>query len=200
MNGHWYIIIKMGKAVDLSESGMQARGLHPIQSLDFDQVQVQIQIAPLTPENMLAFHESEDARIRQLLSIRDSEVPRRAIVVLDGSNQLVPPAAVRRIQAEWMTKNSHMLRTVIHSMGVVIPNAVARGAFTAVMWLAGERVPWDMVAHPDLEAALSWAVKQAHSIGGTVSPDLMLDGALAVERKRAVLTGQPLPGVRRRAS
>jgi len=179
---------------------MQGRGLHPIQSLDFDQVQVQIQIAPLTPENMVAFHESEDARIRQLLSIRDSEVPRRAVVVLDGSNQLVPPAAVRRLQAEWMTKNSHMLRTVIHSMGVVIPNAIARGAFTAVMWLAGERVPWDVVAHPDLPTALTWAINQAHSIGGTVSPDLMLDGSIAVERKRAALTGQATPGMHRRAS
>ncbi len=188
---------KSNGSIDLQRPGT---GRHPIQSLDFDQVQVQIQIATLTPENMVAFHESEESRIKKLLTIRDSMVPRRAVVVLDGSNQLVPPAAVRRLQADWMTKNSLMLRTVIHSIGVVIPNTVARGAFTAVMWLAGERVPWDMVALPDMPTAVDWAIKQAHSMGGTVSFDLMRDGVDAVERKRAQLLGQPVPNVGRRAS
>ncbi len=169
--------------------GMPIASKHPIQTLDFEQVQVQIQIAPLTPENMGAFYLAEDARIRQILGARDSGVPRRAIIVIDGSNQLVPPPAVRRLQAEWMTKNAHMLRTVIHSVGVVIPNTIARGAFTAVMWLAGERVQWTVVALPSLEAALQWAIGEAHSVGAAVSPELIRDGVSAVDRRRSQLTG-----------
>lgn len=160
----------------------------PIQSLDFDQVQVQIQLSPITPESMGAFLAAEAHRIRRLVSNRDSELPRRAVVVLDGSNQLVPPPAVRRLQAAWMADNSHLLRTVIHAMGVVIPNTLARGAFTAVMWLAGEKVPWQVVAHPDLETALEWAIEEALSIGGTVATELVRDGVEAIARKRAELT------------
>lgn len=160
---------------------------YPIQSLDFDQVQVQIQTEAVTPEGMGAFLGAEEVRIRRLLNARDSELPRRAVVVLDGSNQLVPPPAVRRIQAAWMANNSHLLRTVVHSMGIVIPNTVSRGAFTALMWLVGTKVPWEIVAHPDLPSAIDWAIKEARSIGGSVSNELIRDGAEAVERKRSQL-------------
>ncbi len=180
----------------VSFSGTPQAYLHPIRSLGFDQVQVQVQVAPITPESMGAFLASEEVRIRQLLKSRDSEVPRRAVVVLDGSNQLIPPPAARRIQADWMRKNAHVLRAVIHSMGIVIPNALARAAFTALMWLAGDRVPWQIVAHPDLQTAVDWAIREAHSIGGTVSSDLILEGVDAVERKRLQLTAGARAGKR----
>ncbi len=164
--------------------------LHPIQTLDFEQVQVQLQIAPLTAENMAAFLQADEARLKQLLNNRDTALPRRAVVILDGSNQLVPPPAVRKLQAEWIKRNEHVLRTVIYSMGVVIPNTIARGAFTAVMWLAGDRVPWEMVAHPDLATAIQWAIAEAKSHGATVSEELVRDGIGAVERHRAQLAGR----------
>lgn len=163
--------------------------MHPIQALDFDQVQIQIQVAPLTSDNIRAFHEAETERIQQLVGIRDQHVPRKAVVVVDGSNELLPSADVRRLQAEWLKKHEDLLRLVLHSMTVVVGNPVVRGAVTAVMWMAS--TPCPIRTHAGLAEAVDWAIESCTSIGGTVSEELLSGRVEAVESRRAsVLAAQ----------
>ena len=177
--------MKQAKSIEHGREVAPSRGLHPIQALDFDQVQVQIQLAPLTAENMRAFQAAETERIRALVDIRDSHVPRKAVVVMDGSNELLPGADVRRMQAEWLKEHHDLLRLVLHSISVVVPNPLTRGAVTAVTWMAN--TPCPIKTHASLEQAVAWAIDECIAIGGTVSEELLQGGVTAIEARRNAL-------------
>jgi len=164
--------------------------MHVVQTLDFDQIQVQVQFARLTAENMRAFLLAEDRRIAALLSVRDQPIPRKAVVLLHPEAELTPDAEVRGLQAEWMKANAAMLRLTVHAVGLVLPNPVWRGAFTAITWLFRGKLPLRAVAHGSLEQALAWGLGEVANIGGTVSQELLDDGVRAIERRRAELAAR----------
>lgn len=150
--------------------------------LDFGQVQVQIQVRPITTAGLTAYLDGETRRIRALLSQRDALAPRKAIIIVDGSVSLMPPAEARNIQRRWFTDNHDLLRLVTHEMGFVLPNALLRGFMSAVFYLSSPPVP--MITHGSLDEAVQWAIRKAESIQGQVNTDLLKDGSIAVERAR----------------
>lgn len=158
-----------------------------MQTLDFDQIQVQIQLERLTAENMRAFLQAEDRRIAGLLNVRDQAVPRKAVVLLHPEAELAPSADVRQLQSAWLKENQAMLRLTVHAIGLVLPNPMWRGAFTAISWMFANRLPVRIVAHSSLAEALRWGLEEVASIGGTVAEELREGGVLAIERRRAAL-------------
>jgi len=159
----------------------------PFAILDFGQVQVQIQVRPITADGLRTYLSGETLRIKERVAQRDAVAPRKAVVIVDGSVSLMPPSDARKLQAEWFRDNQDLLRLVMHRMGFVLPNPLLRGFMSAVFFLAAPPVP--MVTHRSLQEALDWALDQARAIDGQVSDELLRDGIEAVERARRRVTG-----------
>ncbi len=152
----------------------------PYRVLDFGQVQVQIQVTALTEDNFRAHLAAESARLTSLIKGRDRVVPRKAVVISDGSCELVPQASVRKLQADWIKGHEDMLRLVCHGFGVIVPGMLARNALTAILWLAPLPVPMKVLK--DLDEALGWAMAEVDAYGGEVDAELRAGRRLAVEK------------------
>lgn len=154
----------------------------PFRILGFDQVQVQVQVAPVTPTNLAPYHLAESHRLKTAYAKRDRTVPRKAVIVVDGSCDIVPPPATRRMQAEWFNEHKSLLGLCVQSMVFIHASALSRGAMTALFWLSP--MPFQVVVRDSLATALEWAIGEVALIGGTVAPELLKDGVQAVERMR----------------
>ena len=162
----------------------------PVQSIDFEQIQVQIQLEDLTPENLLPYQRSETARIKQKISEAKAlgvDLGRKAVVIVDGTVDLMPSAQIRKLQGDWMKENSDLLGLVVHSMGFVVASAAARGALTAVMWLAP--MPFKVTTHATMEKALDWAITEVDHMNGKISNELLMGGVVAIEKRRIQAEG-----------
>lgn len=156
----------------------------PFRVLDYEFIQIQIQVDRMTEQNMALHFAAESERIRSHAEEASrAGKPGGAVVIVDGSVQLVPPPNVRRLQADWLRDNRDKLGSVMHAMGVVVPNNLVRGALTALTWLSPMPVP--MTVHERLEHALDWAIATVDAIGGTVPQRLLLGGAELVEQEKA---------------
>lgn len=161
----------------------------PFRVLDFGQVQVQVQIGDLTDESFEAHLTAETNRLNEYMKVRDALVPRKAVIIVDPSCDLVPKASIRRMQADWIERHRSLLRIVCHGMGLIVPNLVARNVTTAILWLASAPVP--IKAHKDLDEAIAWAIAEADSIGGDVDPELRKSGRGIVEKYRRMAQFSP---------
>ena len=154
----------------------------------------------MTSDGLQAHLSQETLRIKQILADRKAPAPRKAVVIVDGSVALLPPADARQIQASWLKQNVDLLRLVTHQMGFVLPNPMLRGFVAAVFYIAPLPVPSS--THASLDDAIAWAIKEVHSINGTVDEALLNEGSVAVERARSAAmleVGRILPQpVRRR--
>ncbi len=163
-----------------SEKKVVSSAGSPFRVLDFGQVQVQIQVAELTVDNFRAHLAAETSRMTSLIRGRDSAVPRKAVVINDGSCELIPQASVRKLQAEWIKSHEAMLRLVCHRLGIIVPGTLARNAMTAVLWLAPLPVPMKVLQ--DMDEAVTWAIAEVDTIGGVVDDELRAEGRRAVDR------------------
>lgn len=163
----------------------------PYQVLEFGQLQIQVQIAQLTPENLVAHLNAESTRIRRAaMDARKVGDTRKAVVLIDTSVTLMPDPLTRKLQAEWMKENQELFRLVVHAMGFVIPNSVIRGTLTAVFWIAP--MPMPTSTHETMEQALDWAITELDQRGEQIHPDILANGVMAIERKRAALPSMAL--------
>ncbi len=159
----------------------------PFTNLSFGQVQVQVQVRPITSASFAEHLAQETLRIRRLLANRESAAPRKAVVIIDASVALMPPSEARTQQAEWLRQNGHLVRLVTHQLGFVLPTPILRGFVTAVSYLVPQPVP--NTTHGSLDEAVAWAIQEAQNIGGDIDPELLHDGSFAVERARAKALG-----------
>jgi len=154
----------------------------PFRILDYGQLQVQLQVAPVNAANLRQHLSRETVRIRATLA-----APPRAfdkvIVIVDASVSLLPPPDARRVQAEWMRANQELLRKVTRAVGFVFPNPWIQGCVGTIFALMPLPIP--MTSHGTLEQALDWAIANADDVSGAVADDLLFQGAQAVERARA---------------
>lgn len=158
----------------------------PYEILEFGQVQIQVQVEQLTPDNLAQHLKNETARIRNAIAQhRKPGDTRKAVVLVDTSVTLMPDALTRKIQADWMKENEDLFKLVVHSMGFVIPSAIIRGTLTAVFWIAP--MPMPVTTHESMDQALDWAIAQLDHYGEQVDNDLLMNGVMAIERKRAAL-------------
>ena len=156
----------------------------PYQIYDFIQVQVQVQVGPVTEANLRPHLLGETARIRELLKQRSLHDTRKAVAVVEILNEQRSDPVVRKLQTEWMKENTELLRLVTGAMAFVVPNGVLRGAVTAVLWVAP--MPMPVSLHENLDLALDWAVGEVtRNNWGDISNELLMNGAMAVERRRA---------------
>jgi len=152
--------------------GIVSKPGSPYRVLDFGQVQIQMQVAQPTDENFLAHLDAETQRMNGYLRSRDRVVPHKAVVIHAPSCDLIPKASIRRLQAEWIIRNEHVLKIMCHSLAIIVPGTIVRNAVTAALWLAPMPVP--MKVHRDMDAAVEWAIREADSIGGQVDSELRL--------------------------
>jgi len=154
----------------------------PFRVLDYGQLQVQLQVAPVTAANLQHHLASETVRIRQTLA-----APPRAfdkvIVIVDASVALVPPPDARRVQADWMRANQNLLRQVTRAVGFVFPNPWVQGCVATIFSLMPMPIP--MTSHGTLEEAVDWAIANADDVSGAVADELLFQGTQAIERARA---------------
>jgi len=157
----------------------------PYEIIDFGQVQVQVQVGPVSAAGLRAFLDSETQRIRNAVRTSAPHAPRKGVVILDASVSLMPPADARQVQAAWLKQNQHLLRLVTHKIGLVLPNPLLRGFMASVLTLAPQPVP--MKTHSSLAPAIDWAIAAVSEIDGVVSDALRAGGATAVENAKASL-------------
>lgn len=155
----------------------------PFEILTYGAIQVQIQVGEMTEANMRSFLDSQSQMLEAAVS--GASPAARAVLIIDGSVDLVPPATIRRMQADWTNENRERIALLTHAIGFVVPSMAARGAMTAVLWLT--RAPWPMETHASLDAAVEWAVGESTRIGAPVDPRLLDLGAAAIEQDRARL-------------
>ena len=155
----------------------------PFEILEYGAIQVQVQVGQITEANLRAHLDRQTRVIND--GVATGPPYRKAVIVVDASVELVPPAKVRRMQAEWTNAHADKLQKILHAMAFVVPSAMTRGAMTAVLWLT--RPAWPMVTQPSLESAMTWALEQADTIGADVDSRLRRLGATAVVRDRAAL-------------
>lgn len=155
----------------------------PYEILDFGQVQVQVQVGPVTAAGLRAFLDGETQRIRAAIRASAPQAPRKGVVILDASVSLMPPADARQVQAAWLKENQHLLGLVTYKIGLVLPNPLLRAFMASVLALAPQPVP--MNTHSALAPAVHWAIAAVSEIGGVVSDALRADGVAAVENAKA---------------
>lgn len=162
----------------------------PFQIFDFTQIQVQIQVGPVFESNLRGHLAAETARMREALKQRQLNDTRKAVAVVEFLGEYKADPVARRLQADWMKENTELLRMVTGSMAFVVPNGVLRGALTAVLWVSP--LPMPVGLHENMELALDWAIAEVmRNNWGEIANELLLEGPLAVERRKAV--GSPLP-------
>lgn len=162
----------------------------PFVILNFGQVQVQIQVKPIDAAGLSAHLDQETRRIKQLLSQRGRLAAEKAVVIVDGSVALMPPAEARKLQADWLKTNKDLLQLVTHKLGFVLPNPILRGFVSAVFYLVPLPIPSETLG--SLDEAVAWAIREARSINGVVDEELLTLGTAAIERRRAQLVTSKL--------
>jgi len=162
----------------------------PFVILNFGQVQVQIQVKPIDAAGLSAHLDQETRRIKQLLSQRGRLAAEKAVVIVDGSVALMPPAEARKLQADWLKANRDLLQLVTHKLGFVLPNPILRGFVSAVFYLVPLPIPSETLG--SLDEAVAWAIREARSINGVVDEELLTLGTAAIERRRSQLVTSKL--------
>lgn len=149
----------------------------------FGKIAVQIQVAPLTERNIAAHLETQTVYAREQVQQHGLQgVQQRGAIIIDASVDLVPPATVRRMQAEWLNDHREFLRAAIGAVAFVAPSAITRGAMQAALWFAP--LPMPMSVHQTLDLALDWSIGMVHGWGGHVDPVLLHEGVMAIERAK----------------
>jgi len=156
----------------------------PFQTVSFGDIVVQFQVGPMTESNMRAVLAEQTKQLRDGIQLVNT-LRRKGVILVDGSVQLVPPPTVRKLQAEWIAENREALRATTAGMGFVVPGRLTRGAMQALFWMVPLPVP--STAHERMDLALDWAIATVDSLGGEVHQDLLMNGAMAIERARAGL-------------
>jgi hypothetical protein len=77
------------------------------------------------------------------------------VVINDASRWIRSNAEQRRMQADWIAKNTDMLRERTAGVSFVISSAVVRGGLTAILWLSNMPCPYRVTG--TLEESLEWA-------------------------------------------
>jgi hypothetical protein len=161
-------------------------GTPPYEVLEFGQVQVQVQVRPITAPGLKCFLDDQAQRIRRSVHEVAPQAPRKAVVIVDASVSLMPPAEARQVQAAWLKEHQHLLKLVTHRIGLVLPNPWLRAFMASVLTVAPQPVP--MSTHGSLAAAVQWAMDVLSEINGQASEVLLRDGVAAVERAKTELT------------
>lgn len=158
----------------------------PFVILDYGKVIVQVQVAPMTEANMRVHLDEQSARMRERLQQEGWGPPsERGALLIDGSCDLVPPATVRRMQAEWLNEHRDFLLTAVGSVAFVVPHPLSRGAMRAALWLAPMEM--DLGVHDTLESALDWSIARLDSWGGEAPQHILMGGAMVIERDKLAL-------------
>lgn len=154
----------------------------PYRVFDFVQVQVQVQVEQLTVQSARQHFEAETARIKEKLEQRVPGDERKAMVVIDSTRcDIRPDSMVRQVQSDWMKENTELLRVVSGGLAFVVQNDLLRGALTAILWAAP--MPMPVTVHERLDLAIDHAIGEvARNNWGDVSPELLMGGAMMVER------------------
>mgnify|MGYP006999982045 CR=1 FL=1 len=109
--------------------------------------------------------------LRGALGLRDAETMTKAIqervfarkeaytLLIDATHAGVPGADVRRHFAEFSIKNRAHTRGYCKGEAYVMPNALVRGALTAVMWLSPFEYPHKVVG--TVNEARAWLDAQS---------------------------------------
>jgi hypothetical protein len=150
----------------------------PFVILDFQTVQVQIQVAPITVEGFEEHLKREGERIRATVG----GVATGAFVIIDGSVALMPPAAARKMQAEWIAEHGELLRVITRGLCFVLPNPLLRAFIGTVFHIVPPPAPWKTQA--TLEDAVTWAMGQAEALGLPIDERLLERGVDAITEAR----------------
>lgn len=104
-------------------------------------------IGAISDAELTEYHDTTLALIRA----------RRAptVTIIDASQSVISSAGQRKLQAEWMRENQHLLAQFTVGIAFVIRSAIIRGAVQAVLWLQPLPMPHAVVT--SLEQAEVWA-------------------------------------------
>jgi hypothetical protein len=106
---------------------------------------------------------------RMLSVMRDEFQGRRRAVMIDATEWPHSTAVQRKMQADWMTEHTDLLRRSTSAIGFVFSSMIMRGCLRAVLWLAPLPVPHRVFA--SVEEANLWA-----DLTGSDVPEEMHDG------------------------
>ena len=97
-----------------------------------------------------------DEHLREHRAVIDRNEP--YAVVVDAMGMGSTEASFRKRYAEFISKNTPVLKRLCRGTAVVLQSPVARGAITAVTWMT--TIPFPLKVFGDRHEALSWAKSQ----------------------------------------
>ena len=80
---------------------------------------------------------------------------RNMVVINDATRWIRSNAEQRRMQADWIAKNTEVLRGRTAGVSFVISSAVVRGGLTAILWLSNMPCPYRVTG--TLTESIDWA-------------------------------------------
>lgn len=107
---------------------------------------------------------------------------RKFVVLTEATDFAFPSASQRKLIADWFPSMKGRMEKVSLGTAMVMPNAMQRGAITALNWLIRPDVP--MAAFEERAEALVWCREQLVKAGVPVPSEL----ERLVERERSVKT------------
>lgn len=140
-----------------------------------DPLDIYCQVEDSTEQALAAHLDRASARMQDLLQ---SEAPRRYVIQVTCARFRSADPRCRKLLATWMQREKETIRAVQIGTCFVTDSILARGALTAVLWLARLPTPHSVAAC--LPDAITHATKACRRSGLTVSPDLEAEGAALV--------------------
>lgn len=69
---------------------------------------------------------------------------RRFALVMDATRAGTPPASQRKLMADWLRANTHLIEQWCVGTAYVIRSPAVRGVLTAIFWLQPQPAPWEV--------------------------------------------------------
>lgn len=136
---------------------------------DFEPIRLMIQVEATTDERLREFLDSQ-TRMHQRLQ----RLGKQYIAVMECSMAARLTPVQRRMYTDWLQENDQALKDCLLGAAFVMPNALVRGALTAIFWVVKLSAPHTV--HRTLDSALDWSLARAHACDARISPRLRREG------------------------
>jgi hypothetical protein len=128
-----------------------------------------IQVEATTDDRLGEFLDSQTRMHRRL-----QRLGKQYIAVMDCSIAARLTPVQRRMYTDWLQDNDQALKECLLGAAFVMPNALVRGALTAIFWVVKLSAPHTV--HRTLDGALDWSLARAHECDARMSPQLRREG------------------------
>jgi hypothetical protein len=112
-------------------------------------------IGPVSDEDFTRYLEDSEHNMKV--------TPHKMVTIILGKGSIMAPPTQRKIQAEWLKRNSDLLAQSSLGSCFVVDSAAVRGALTAIFWFVS--MPTDYKIVSTMKEAVAWCKQQLQAAG-----------------------------------